>query len=252
MRPLTNEDDLIIAGEWFKDHKVRLYQTATLTAEGAKTYPITNLVWARPGSSIYRIDYLIYGATLFVTGDVGDAVYRWSEHLDLNFLAHLDTDYFGSKCMASDSEPRGKHWDEGRVKRWIEEKLAQWAEENPIVDISGPEETECSRLALTFKQCRNLMLQEYREWLDDVMSHPGAWAAFCADSEGLILSDLKVKQQHYLGNSVEAYPRMPFDDDYRVGYTWSLRTRSHLVGLKLAYEQLQQQKQQLEQSKPTV
>ncbi len=47
-------------------------------------------------------------------GDIGEAVFEWSEDLTLDFLASLNFDYFLGKCQASPAGKEFEQWD-GRV-----------------------------------------------------------------------------------------------------------------------------------------
>jgi len=231
----SHKDDAYVA-EWFKEHQATFEEASFKSG-----VPITRILWKKPNTSCYRVDYLIYGGMLLVCGDLGDAAYQWSGSINLKFLAGCDIGYFGGKCRASSQEPRGKTWDSERVQRWIEEKLAEWATDNPIVNIDGPEETETPRAPITFERCVELMWDEDCESLDERITHPQAWSEFRAESKGLILSDTEVEERSRTGEKSMEYPRMQFEccEDYDVGYTWDLHTRAHLIGLKMAYAQLQ-------------
>lgn len=258
---LLRKDDEKIVRDWFKDHVVLHFETY-----GADKSPITRLVWSKPKEVWYRIYYIWHGGWLFVAGDLGEAVYQWNSELDLSFLAMCDLSYFGGKCQASSQEPKGKTWDRDRVQAQIEEWLKEWAEENPvdcpkcstytpgqsIEETPEDEDAPCSlckgkevvpRPALTFEECKDLMFQEDCVDLDDVIGHAHAWGQFMYEGEGLIVSTTKVPvvraPRYYDGQKTE-YPRWKLEDCYNVGYTWDLRTRAHLEGLKMAWKQLQE------------
>ena len=222
MKP--SRDDLDIA-EWFKDHQ------ATVAHGTLGNTPISRILWRKPGTWQYHVDYLIYGGVLFVCGDLDEATYEWPQAVDLPFLAGCGLDYFGSKCRASSSEPRGKTWSSERVQMWVEQKLAEWAAENPIVDA---DDNETPRAPLTFKQCVDLMDAEDCVDLDEAITHPHAWGNFLAEGTGLLVSDVKDTESG-------EYPRITFEDCgyFDVGYTWDMCTRAHLIGLTMAHAQLQ-------------
>jgi hypothetical protein len=230
--------DLELVDDWFKNHKAFLEEVAF--PGGSQ---IVKLLWRQPGTSINFIKYILHGSTLFVCGDLGEAVYDWPQAVDLGFLAGCDLDYFGGKCQASSQEPRGKTWSADKVRCWIEEQLGGWAIDNPILDFSGTHEKEITREPLSLEACAELMRQEDGVHLEDRIGHAQSWANFIYESDGLIVSDQKVKQTQTIGGrkkEVEDYQRVSFEpcDDARVGYTWDLRTRGHLIGLKRACAQL--------------
>jgi hypothetical protein len=231
-------EDEQLAADWFPKHRATLEDYFGQLGSAAKPNMMRRLVWANPESNNCRIDYVLYGSVLFVCGDLGEAVYQWSQNVSLEFLADCDMDYFGGKCQASDSEPRGKSWNPDRVKRWIESELIQWAADNPIIGIDGPEEKEIPRSPISYEECVRLTWEEDTIRLDEAGSSAGAWAQFISEKwgdspkSGLIV-------HHPVLRIVPVYPRAPLDgEEYHIGYEWSIRTRGHLIGLKLAWKQL--------------
>ena len=106
------------ARKWFAGH------VATLT-----TYDdgLQRINWRDPQQgNTYWIEYLLDGCDLFVTGDVGSAVYRWSRPAGafVDFLGGLELEYFASKreCM----EGAANHgWEprlaEAEIRRYFED-----------------------------------------------------------------------------------------------------------------------------------
>ena len=98
--------------EWFKDHIVR------------ESSPNV-IVFGKPASSDCLLRFRVDGPYLIVTGDLGDAIYRWSERVTFPWLAGLDLHYFKSKCQASEVGRRFDEWDEeaarDRMKNWLEQ-----------------------------------------------------------------------------------------------------------------------------------
>lgn len=63
--------------------------------------PFTTIVWRRPKSSNWYVRYVVDhdAGLLYVSGDIGEEIYRWSGEVTLPFLAHLDFSYFRSKSQ---------------------------------------------------------------------------------------------------------------------------------------------------------
>jgi hypothetical protein len=61
---------------------------------------------------------------LFVSGDVGDAVYSWSEVQDLRWISESDLGYFASKCTASEYGRGYQDWSLHKAKLWIEDHFS--------------------------------------------------------------------------------------------------------------------------------
>jgi len=94
--------------EWFKDH-VASYEIFR--------GPICEFLrWKKPGTSCYLVDYIVKDGFLIVTGDLGNAVYKWLSPVCLQDIASYSLDYFHSKCVASEGG-RSTDWYE-----WSEEK----------------------------------------------------------------------------------------------------------------------------------
>lgn len=81
----------IARDEWFKYHKASQYALLDPSA----------FDWRRPDSGFYHIRYVLHGPCVFVSGDVGEAVYRFGQIIRLEWLADTDFEYFHGKCVAS-------------------------------------------------------------------------------------------------------------------------------------------------------
>lgn len=93
---------------WFDQH------TATLTTLCTEPYVVERLVWKRPTTRVYRIDYLCDGPHLFVTGDLGDAIYEAGAN-GLRWWSGCDLGYFAGKCMASEYGRGYREWNAARA-----------------------------------------------------------------------------------------------------------------------------------------
>lgn len=110
---------------WFTDPDIagdKAPHAATIVTQDKKVVVIR---WGRPNSGFYSIYYTLFGNVLMVCGDLGEAVYQWSEEITLKFLSGLHIDYFASKCQAS---PHGRgflDWDaeacEAEIAGYFEE-----------------------------------------------------------------------------------------------------------------------------------
>lgn len=86
---------------------------------------ITVLNWKKPSTSTYYIRYILDRGSLIVTGDMGEAIYQWSERITLKFLNGCYFGYFAGKCQASEVGRDFKEWNSDlarkRAKEYIEE-----------------------------------------------------------------------------------------------------------------------------------
>lgn len=119
MTVITDEHIAMIQAQgWFSHHEVEPQSDSILK-------------WRRPGTSIYAMTFLIERRHLIVIGDVGDAVYEWSQQLTWPFLARLDLGYFASKCRASPYGASFRTWYPECAKRRIHE-FVELADEGEI------------------------------------------------------------------------------------------------------------------------
>lgn len=77
--------------EWFKEHNPEVGSQVS-----------NHIRWRRPDTTNYLVDYTIIGQNLVVTGDLGSAVYKWSQILTWEFLLGCDLHYMLEKCEASE------------------------------------------------------------------------------------------------------------------------------------------------------
>ena len=111
--------------EEFETHEIVLHKTNSNEDSEGRTHTLEHLVFKRPGSGMYLIEYVMRGTTLFVTGDLGEAVYWWSERHDLEWVSQCDLGYFSSKCMASEVGRDFKQWDSDQALQRVESELSE-------------------------------------------------------------------------------------------------------------------------------
>ena len=96
---------------------------------------IYKLIWGnKNGSNICKIIYIIQLNKLFVTGDLGDAIYIWSDKINFKFLAECDPQYFKSKCRASKFGRNYVEWDDKIASK----RIREYAEENEMEETKEP------------------------------------------------------------------------------------------------------------------
>ena len=63
---------------------------------------ITVIDFRRPDSSKYAVRYVLAGSAIYITGDIGAAVFQLTEKADVAELAKYNFSYFASKLVTSD------------------------------------------------------------------------------------------------------------------------------------------------------
>jgi|GEM_PF-1194943 len=104
------ELEKVIRERWFKNHK------ATLTTMGN----LQVLEWKEPGTSIYSCRYVFDGNRMYISGDIGSAVFDLTWKADVHSFNKLSIGYFESK-MDAFSDDRRDFSSEKAVKR-----LREW------------------------------------------------------------------------------------------------------------------------------
>lgn len=102
-----------IRNEWFKDH------VATVTEHGGVTF----LDWSKPGTSFYSVRYIFSGSSLFITGDIGDAVFSLTWRATIESFEKVNLSYLMKKLSCS-SRDRWNFNDE-EAFRQLDEWLAE-------------------------------------------------------------------------------------------------------------------------------
>lgn len=118
------QQEKYIREHWFPNHVANFDEVMMTERSVSSERPlIQTLNWRKPESSTYFCGYLIRRGMLFVYGDIGEAVYGWSQDLTWEWLAGLDLDYFAGKCFASETGRGFRGWDPRKAKARLDELL---------------------------------------------------------------------------------------------------------------------------------
>ena len=109
---------------------------ATISHEIDATKPyFAKIVWAKPGTGIMSCTYILNHRWLCAMGDIGEAIYEWSQPISPSFLASCDWHYMFGKCQASPAGRKFQQWDREFAESWAREKHSEIAaNEDPIPD----------------------------------------------------------------------------------------------------------------------
>lgn len=112
-----------IRNNWFKDH------VATVTEHDG----VTILDWRKPGTFMYSVKYVMVGNKLFISGDIGDAVYDLTWNATIESFDTVNLSYFSGKLSCS-SRDRWNFDDETanqQLDEWLDESI------HDLTDDSG-------------------------------------------------------------------------------------------------------------------
>lgn len=180
-----------IREHWFKNHKAMLTQHGDLQV----------LAWKEPGTCIYSCRYIFDGNRMYISGDIGEAVYNLTWKAEVHSFSKLDIHYFTEKLSAY-AEDR---WDYDSGK--AVDRLKEWR--NQLSEYGRTYDNEkMDQLILVTKGCSSC-----REWAEVVN---------CGEYNDFISA---------LDNDY-------WEWFYKIGNEYPLRMYGYLVGLKMASEQL--------------
>jgi hypothetical protein len=187
----------IVRAQWFPDH------VAKSIPQGSPA-GVEVIRWKKPDTSIYSITYTLHGYHLYVVGDVGAAVYRFGQPMELANFTDMYPDYFASKCVASEHGIGYESWNNDEAKKYLEE----WA-------ASGDDKIECDE-RYTMLEGRN---ESYTSNAFDSIGTRGDWQEWLQHDGDEVFGD-------------------SWFDLGEIGMVVDIRCVGHLVGLKMAHAQL--------------
>jgi len=109
----TEQKEQDIKKNWFPEH----------VAKVAEYDGITILDWRKPGTNMYAVRYVFTGSSLFITGDIGDAVFGLTWRGTIDSFEDVDLSYLMGKLTCCSRE----RWDFNEEKALKE--LKEWREE---------------------------------------------------------------------------------------------------------------------------
>jgi hypothetical protein len=122
---------------WFPEHK------ATLTEHGE----LKVLQWAKPGTSTYYCRYVFDGSKMYISGDIGTAVFWLTWRADVHSFNDIHVDYFEEKLEAYSGDRRNFDSDKAvkRLKEWVRELKGRKYDREEMRDLFNAAENCSSR-----------------------------------------------------------------------------------------------------------
>lgn len=99
-----------IREEWFGNHIIK----RDSSMEGLRL-----ILFGEPGTSMYQVKYVLSGNNVFISGDLGEAVYNLTCSATLENIKGFDLSYFTGK-LAAHSSSRW-NFDESKAKKELNE-----------------------------------------------------------------------------------------------------------------------------------
>jgi len=117
-----------IKNHWFKEHKASISECGDLVV----------LNWRQPETIIYSVRYVFDRGNMYVSGDLGQAVFSFTEKAIPGRIARYSLDYFCEKLSAF-SDPK-RDFDQLRANEYLNERICEWQAEGITYDKEACDE----------------------------------------------------------------------------------------------------------------
>lgn len=196
-----DETKKYIRESWFKDHK------AVLTKHG----DLEVLNWRKEGTYCYAVRYVFDGDKMYITGDIGEALFWLTWKADVHSFNGISTDYFMEKMRAFSDE----RYDFN--SKQAKERLEEW--KNEILD---------DKYLDTEDDDREEFIDTMDELIDEVdnCNSESMWAGI-------------VNSESY-NDFISEYDCDYWEWIYNIGNSVPARIYGYIVGLQMASEQLKE------------
>jgi len=197
---MSEKEDLIkqeIREYWFPNH------IATIIKYG----DITVLEWRKPNTCCYAVRYVFDGDKMYITGDIGEAVFWLTWRADVDSFNGISTSYFMEKMKAYSENTYD--YDGKEASSYLKE----WKDEH-IEDMCLSEDE------------KNEFLETFDELMED--------AENCSSEEEWGRECVNQKYDDFITEMDCDY----WEWIYSIGRTVPCRILGYIVGLQMASEQL--------------
>lgn len=198
---MNKEDEVkkYIRENWFKDHK------AVLTKHG----DLEVLEWKKPNRRVYAVRYVFDGCHMYITGDIGEALFNLTWKAEVNTFNGISTHYFMEKMVAFSDDRYD--FDCDSVKKSLREWHKQYIEDNHDMDEDK---------ILEFHDNFNELLDSV-----DECSCKEHWVGMVNERHNDFISEIDPDYWEWI---------------YNIGDEVPARIYGYIVGLQMAAEQLKE------------
>ncbi|WP_326513731.1 hypothetical protein [Clostridium intestinale] len=196
-----------IKEEWFNGH------IAELTKHG----DLEVLEWYKPNSSIYYCRYVFDGSKLYISGDIGEAIFKFTEKASIENISTYGVNYFHSKLSAF--EDNKYSFDKNVAIEALNREIKEAYENMDHDDIEVKSHAD---------NPRNEAILNYIETLNELIE----------ESQSCYTKDNWDYEVHLRYDDLTDYNPDISEWIFEVGDVIPHRVQGYLVGLKMAFEQL--------------
>lgn len=187
-----------IRNNWFEDHVAEYKE---LNNE------ISILDWKKPGTICFGVRYVFDGGYLYISGDLGEAVFTLTWNGNPKSFLNVNPHYFHEKLTAYRDEKYA--FDSGEARKRLEEEIMN------LKDDYNPDGID----------------KEHLEVLEEIKNLTGG----CSTNKEW---EYKIAYETDLFEKLQNHDRDCWEWIFRVGEVIPTRIKSYLIGIKMAAEQL--------------
>lgn len=155
----------LIREDWFEGHQIKRF-------EGEEGFQ--RISFGKEGTQLYQVDYVLSDDFVFVSGDLGDAVYKLGFKASLDNLKGLSLSGF-TRCLTAHEKNR---WDldSGLAQEEIEDYILDWCDAETVDELNPEDRKLYNRLMTETKlwgDSENFLISVYSifnqadaEWFD--------------------------------------------------------------------------------------
>lgn len=193
-----------IREQWFKNH------VATLTQHGN----LQILDWRNPKNIYYATRYVFDGDKMYITGDIGEAVFWLTWKADVHSFNGIGTHYFMEKMRAYSNDRYDYDGEEAAayLKEWLDEHLED--------------------MEFKTEEHKEEFLEKFNELVED--------AEGCDSESQWAWEYVNEKWSDFISEMDADY----WEWIYRIGRVVPHRILGYIVGLQMASEQLKNKEEQ--------
>lgn len=112
--------------DWFKNHKLMDYSDSD---------DIMTAKWKEDGTGIFQVNVILSKKlrTVFISGDIGEAVYQFGGLTSIFAFRQLGLSYFSEKCVASEYGRRYLKWSGKKCLSFLNDHCEHLDEDDGVV-----------------------------------------------------------------------------------------------------------------------
>lgn len=150
-----------IKNKWFKNHKATVFESDKVTI----------LDWREPGTNMYSVRYIFAGSNLYISGDIGDAIFDLTWEATIESFEDVGLGYLLGKlsCHSRDRWNYNEYKAVNELNEWYED-AAEDAEDDYLRELEELK-TNLSEIIESVDSSKELELRLFDYYMENSFSH---------------------------------------------------------------------------------